>query len=269
MARRVTIRDIAGMKVRGEKIPMVTAYDYPTARLADEAKIPMVLVGDSLGMVVLGYDSTIPVTMEEMVHHCKAVGRGSQRAMIVGDLPFMSYQANVSDALYNAGRLLKEGGVQAVKLEGGARMAETVGKIVECGIPVMGHIGLTPQSVNRFGGYRVRGKEKEEAVQLIRDAVALEEAGVFALVLELVPAAPRGHHHQAPFDPHHRNRGGAPLRWPGTGPPRHAGPLPRLRAQACQAVRGAGGAYIRRPEAVRGGGPGRHLPRPQGELRHG
>ena len=175
------------MKAKGEKIPMVTAYDYPTAKLADQAKIPMVLVGDSLGMVVLGYDSTIPVTMEDMIHHCKAVSRGAQRAMIVGDLPFMSYQAETAQALHNAGRLLKEGGVQAVKLEGGVQVAETVCKIVECGIPVMGHIGLTPQSVNRFGGYRVRGKEKEEAAELIRDAEALEKAGAFAVVLELVP----------------------------------------------------------------------------------
>jgi len=187
MVRRVTTRDIAGMKAKGERIPMVTAYDYPTAKLADQAKIPMVLVGDSLGMVVLGYDSTIPVTMEEMLHHCKAVGRGAQRAMIVGDLPFMSYQVETSQAIHNAGRLLQEGGVQAVKLEGGVVMAETVCKIVECGIPVMGHIGLTPQSVNRFGGYRVRGKEREEAAQLIRDAESLEKAGAFAVVLELVP----------------------------------------------------------------------------------
>ena len=189
MARRVTTRDIASMKAKGEKIPMVTAYDYPTAKLADQAKIPMVLVGDSLGMVVLGYDSTIPVTMEDMLHHCKAVGRGAQQALIVGDLPFMSYQAEASQALHNAGRLLKEGGVQAVKLEGGVVVAETVCKIVECGIPVMGHIGLTPQSVNRFGGYRVQGKEREEAAQLIRDAEALEKAGAFAVVLELVPTA--------------------------------------------------------------------------------
>ena len=187
MVRRVTTRDIASMKAKGERIPMVTAYDYPTAKLADQAKIPMVLVGDSLGMVVLGYDSTIPVTMEDMLHHCKAVGRGAQRALIVGDLPFMSYQAETSEALRNAGRLLKEGGVQAVKLEGGVVVAETVRQMVECGIPVMGHIGLTPQSVNGFGGYRVRGKERGEAAQLIRDAEALEKAGAFAVVLELVP----------------------------------------------------------------------------------
>ena len=189
MARKVTVRDIAEMKVRGERIPMLTAYDYPTARLADEAGVPMILVGDSLGMVVLGYDSTIPVTMEDMIHHIKAVGRGAKRSLIVGDLPFMSYQVDTSQALHNAGRLLQEGGAHAVKLEGGENVAETVGRIAECGIPVMGHIGLTPQSVNSFGGYRVQGKSKDESARLIRDSIALEEAGAFAIVLELVPSA--------------------------------------------------------------------------------
>ena len=189
MARKVTVRDIAEMKVRAERIPMLTAYDYPTARLADEAGVPMILVGDSLGMVVLGYDSTIPVTMEDMIHHIKAVGRGAKRSLIVGDLPFMSYQVDTSQALHNAGRLLQEGGAHAVKLEGGENVAETVGRIAECGIPVMGHIGLTPQSVNSFGGYRVQGKSKDESARLIRDAIALEEAGAFAIVLELVPSA--------------------------------------------------------------------------------
>ena len=188
MARKVTVRDIAEMKVRGERIPMLTAYDYPTARLADEAGVPMILVGDSLGMVVLGYDSTIPVTVEDMIHHVKAVARGARRSLIVGDLPFMSYQVDTSQALHNAGRLLQEGGAHAVKLEGGEKVAETVGRIAECGIPVMGHIGLTPQSVNSFGGYRVQGKSRDESARLIRDAVALEEAGAFAIVLELVPA---------------------------------------------------------------------------------
>ena len=192
MARKVTIRDIAEMKARGERIPMLTAYDYPTARLADEAGVPMILVGDSLGMVVLGYDSTIPVTMEDMVHHVKAVARGAKRSLIVGDLPFMSYQVDTSQALHNAGRLLQEGGAHAVKLEGGENVAETVGRIAECGIPVMGHVGLTPQSVNSFGGYRVQGKSKDDSARLIRDAIALQEAGAFAIVLELVPSALSG-----------------------------------------------------------------------------
>lgn len=184
---RVTIRNIQDMKARGEKIPMITAYDYTTARIADAAEIPILLVGDSLGMVVLGYDSTIPVTMEDMIHHVKMVVRGSQQALIVGDMPFMSYQIDTSQALTNAARLLQEGGAQTVKLEGGETVAETVHRIVAAGIPVMGHIGLTPQSVNAFGGYRVRGRERQEAIQLFKDARALEEAGAYAVVLELVP----------------------------------------------------------------------------------
>jgi 3-methyl-2-oxobutanoate hydroxymethyltransferase len=184
---RVTVRDIAQMKARGEKIPMITAYDYTMARLADAADIPIVLVGDSLGMVVLGYDSTIPVTMEDMVHHVKTVARGCQKALIVADMPFMTYQIDQAQALTNAARLLQEGGAQTVKLEGGESVAETVHRIVECGIPVMGHIGLTPQSVNAFGGYRVRGRRRQEAVQLMKDAKALEDAGAYAVVLELVP----------------------------------------------------------------------------------
>ena len=188
-APKVTVRDIASMKAAGEKIPMITAYDYATARLADEARFPIILVGDSLGMVILGYDSTIPVTMEDMVHHTRAVVRGAKRSMIVSDLPFMTYQVDTAEALRNAARLVQEGGAHGVKLEGGENVAETVRRIVEGGIAVMGHIGFTPQSVNRFGGYRVRGKEKDEAAQLLRDALALEEAGAFAIVLELVPTA--------------------------------------------------------------------------------
>ena len=185
---RVTIRDIAQLKARGELIPMVTAYDYTTARIADAAGIPILLVGDSLGMVVLGYDSTIPVTLEDMIHHVKTVVRGSERAMVVADLPFMTYQVDHAQALTNAARLLQEGGAQTVKLEGGETVAETVGRIVEAGIPVMGHIGLTPQSVNALGGYRVRGRQRKEAVQLLKDAQALEDAGAYSVVLECVPA---------------------------------------------------------------------------------
>lgn len=176
------------MRGRGEKIVMITAYDYPSARIVEGAGIPVILVGDSLGQVVLGYDSTLPVTMDEMVHHVKAVVRGSQRAHIVADMPFMSYQADVSEALRNAGRLLKEGGAQSVKLEGGRQISETVEQIVQSGIPVMGHIGLTPQSVNQLGGYRVQGKSAKAAVDLMEDAKTLAEAGAYAVVLELVPA---------------------------------------------------------------------------------
>ncbi len=185
---RVTIRDLGEMKRRGEKIPMITAYDYTSAKIVEEAGIPIILVGDSLGQVVLGYDSTVPVTMDEMVHHIKAVVRGTRRAHVVGDLPFLSYHADIAEAVRNAGRLLKEGGAQSVKLEGGRHMAETVQNIVRCGIPVMGHVGLTPQAVNQLGGFRVQGKTSKAAVELLEDARALEEAGAYALVLELVPA---------------------------------------------------------------------------------
>ena len=185
---RVTIRDLRRMKRNGEKIPMITAYDYTSAQLVERAGIPLILVGDSLGQVVLGYDSTVPVTMDEMVHHIKTVVRGTQRAHVVGDLPFLSYHADIPEAIRNAGRLLKEGGAQSVKLEGGRSQAETVSRIVESGIPVMGHIGLTPQAVNQLGGYRVQGRSLKEAVRLMEDARALEEAGAYAIVLECVPA---------------------------------------------------------------------------------
>lgn len=188
MERRVSITELKGMKRRGERFAMLTAYDYPTARLVEEAGVPVILVGDSLGMVVLGYDSTIPVTMEEMLHHVKAVVRGTRKAHVVADMPFMSYQAGPQDALRSAGRMLKEGGAQSVKLEGGQRVTETVRLLVSSGIPVMGHLGLTPQSVNQFGGYKVQGKTPAAAVRLINDAVALEEAGAYAIVLETIPA---------------------------------------------------------------------------------
>ncbi|HEY50139.1 MAG TPA: 3-methyl-2-oxobutanoate hydroxymethyltransferase [Dehalococcoidia bacterium] len=184
---RVSITQIKEMKQKGEKIAMLTAYDYSTAKLIDEAGIPLILVGDSLGMVVLGYDSTIPVTMDEMIHHTKAVVRGTASALIVGDMPFMTYQVSYDDALRNAGRFIQEGRAHAVKLEGGESMAETVKRIVSCGIPVMGHIGLTPQSIHQLGGFKVMGKTPEAAICLVNDARALDEAGVFAIVLECVP----------------------------------------------------------------------------------
>lgn len=186
---RLTIKDLQDMKARGEKIPMMTAYDYTSGKLLEQAGIPLMLVGDSLGMVVLGYDSTVPVTMGDMLHHIKTVVRGTEKAHIVGDLPFMSYHAEVSDAIRNAGRILKEGGAQSIKLEGGQEMAETVNRIVKSGIPVMGHVGLTPQSVNQLGGYRVQGKTISDAIRLMEDTRALEEAGAYAVVLECVPAA--------------------------------------------------------------------------------
>ena len=185
---RVTINRIKGMKPKGEKITMVTAYDYSTAKIVDQVGIPLILVGDSLGMVILGYESTIPVTMDDMLHHTKAVVRGTKRAMVIGDMPFMTYQISIEDALRNAARFIQEGGAQAVKLEGGVTVAEKVRRVVECGIPVMGHIGLTPQSVHQLGGFRVQGKTSEAATSLLEDATALEEAGAFGIVLETVPA---------------------------------------------------------------------------------
>ena len=185
---RVTIQQIQEMKERGERFAMLTAYDYPTAKLLDEVGVPMLLVGDSLGIVVLGYETTLGVTMEDTVRHTQAVVRGSQRALVVGDLPFMSYQVSVEEAVRNAGRLISEGGAQAVKLEGGIGVAQTVRRIVDCGIPVMGHIGLTPQSVHALGGYKVQGKTVDAASRLLAEAVALEEAGAFSIVLEGVPA---------------------------------------------------------------------------------
>jgi 3-methyl-2-oxobutanoate hydroxymethyltransferase len=185
---RLTVAELQERKQRGEKIVMLTAYDSPSARIADEAGVDLILVGDSLGMVVLGYESTIPVTIEDMLHHTKAVVRGSERPLVITDLPFMSYQASVEEALRNAGRLLQEGGCQAVKLEGGVHMAETVRRLVQVGIPVCGHIGLTPQSINQLSGYKLQGKTPAAAERLLEDAVALQQAGAFAVVLETIPA---------------------------------------------------------------------------------
>jgi 3-methyl-2-oxobutanoate hydroxymethyltransferase len=176
------------MKQRGERIAMLTAYDYPTAKLLDAAGLDVLLVGDSVGMVVLGYPTTLPVTMEDMVHHCRAVARGASRAMLVGDLPFMAYQVSREEAVRNAGRLLKEGNMEAVKLEGGREVADTVSAIVAAGIPVMGHLGLTPQAVHRMGGFRVQGRDPAQAERLKEDAQILEKAGTFSIVLEGVPA---------------------------------------------------------------------------------
>lgn len=184
----ITIRKLAQMKRDGEKIPMVTAYDYTAARIADAAGIPIVLVGDSLGMVVLGYDSTIPVTMDDMVRHTRMVSRGASDALIVADLPFMAYQVDANEAMRNAGRLMQEGGAHTVKMEGGVAIADTVRRIVDAGAPVMGHIGLTPQSVNALGGYRVQGRTRATARRLLDDAVALQDAGAYSVVLECVPS---------------------------------------------------------------------------------
>lgn len=186
---KTTVADFAKMKARGEKISMVTAYDYSTAKLIDNAGINSILVGDSLGNVMLGYPDTISVTMEDMIHHSSAVMRGVENALVICDMPFMSYQASVYDAVANAGRLLKEGRANAIKLEGGVEFVEHVKAIVKASIPVCGHIGMTPQSVNAFGGFKVQGKNIQEAQKLVDDAIALDKAGVFAIVLECVPKA--------------------------------------------------------------------------------
>lgn len=184
---RITIHNIKDMKKRGEKIAMLTAYDYPTARIVDAAGVPLILVGDSLGNVVLGYDSTIPVTMDDMIHHTRAVSRGVKNAMVIGDMPFMTYHVSTEDALRNAARFLQEGGAQAVKLEGGVNVADKVKRLVSCGIPVMSHIGLTPQSIHQLGGFKAQGKTLEAARALLKDALALQEAGAFAIVMETIP----------------------------------------------------------------------------------
>lgn len=189
MKKQKTVLDIQSMKAEGQKISVLTAYDYSFARLMDTAGIDMILVGDSVGSVFSGYDNTLPVTMDEMVYHTRAVVRGTRSALVVADMPFLSYQVDTRDARLNAGRLIKEGGAQAVKLEGGENVAEIIRAIVDMDIPVVGHIGLTPQSIHRMGGYRVQGKKAEHARQLLADAKAVEKAGAFALVLEGIPAS--------------------------------------------------------------------------------
>jgi 3-methyl-2-oxobutanoate hydroxymethyltransferase len=185
----VTVRDIQAFRERGEKFAMLTAYDALSAHLLDEAGIPIILVGDTLGMVVLGHDDTLPVTVDQMIHHTAAVRRGVTNAFVVGDMPFMSYQASADEGFRNAGRFLKEAGAHAVKLEGGGRVVDLVARLTDAGIPVMGHLGLTPQSVNQFGGYRVQGRSDEQAHQIVKDAKTLEAAGAFAVVLEAVPSS--------------------------------------------------------------------------------
>ncbi len=185
---RITPVEIKNRKLTGPRLTMLTAYDYSFAGLIDAIGIDMILVGDSLGMVMLGYDSTVPVTMEEMLHHCKAVNRAVKKAMVIGDMPFMSYQISEDEALRNAGRFLKEAGCDAVKLEGGSSLSPVIKKIVSAGIPVMGHVGLTPQTASSLGGFKVQGRDMKEAERIYEDALAVSEAGAFSLVLECVPA---------------------------------------------------------------------------------
>ena len=187
MGDKITVPHIVKMKQRGERITCLTAYDYSFARILDEAGVEMLLVGDSLGCVVQGNHNTLAVTMDEMVYHTRIVARGRKRALVIGDMPFLSYQASKEQALQNAGRFLKEGGAEAVKLEGGVSVRETIRAMVNAGIPVMGHIGLTPQSVHRFGGYKIQGREKDRRELVLSDALAVEEAGAFSVVLEGMP----------------------------------------------------------------------------------
>lgn len=186
---KVTTRTVVDFKKKGEKISMITAYDFTMAKIVDAAGIDVILVGDSASNVMAGHETTLPITLEQMMYHTSCVVRGVDRALVVADLPFMSYQVTVKEALISAGRMMKETGAHAVKLEGGASMTETIKRIVDAGIPVMGHLGLTPQSIYKFGTYKVRAKEQAEAEQLMKDAMALQEAGCFALVLEKIPAS--------------------------------------------------------------------------------
>lgn len=187
--RRVTTRRLLDMKKKGQKIVCLTAYDALIARILDDAGVDVILVGDSLGNVVQGHDTTIPVTLDDIIYHTKAVIRGTKRSLVVADMPFMSYQVSPEEAFRNAGRLMKEAGAHAVKIEGGKRVVDAVGRMTEAGIPVMGHLGLTPQSINQFGSYRVRGTTESEQEQMISDAIQLAEAGAFAIVLEKIPMA--------------------------------------------------------------------------------
>ncbi|SHK41248.1 ketopantoate hydroxymethyltransferase [Tepidibacter formicigenes DSM 15518] len=188
MNKKFTVTSFLEAKNKNEKITMLTAYDYSTAKLIDEAGIESILVGDSLGMVVLGYESTLEVTVDDIIHHCRAVARGAKNALIVGDMPFLSYHINTEDTVRNAGRIIQEGKAQAVKLEGGVEVVDKIKAITKAQIPVMGHLGLTPQSINMFGGFKVQGKSEYQAKKIINDAVELEKAGVFAIVLEGIPA---------------------------------------------------------------------------------
>jgi 3-methyl-2-oxobutanoate hydroxymethyltransferase len=186
--KKITVHDFRQKKEKGEPIAMLTAYDYPAARALDRAGIDAILVGDSLGMVALGYANTLPVTMDEMIHHSKAVARGAERALLIGDMPFLSYQTSPVDAVRNAGRFLQEGGMEAVKLEGGREMLPAIQAVLDAGIPVLGHLGLTPQSIHKFGGMRPQARSAEAARRLLEDSLLLEQTGAFAIVLESIPA---------------------------------------------------------------------------------
>ena len=214
--RVVTTKTVTLMKKRGEKIAMLTAYDFLVAKLLDQVGIDVILVGDSLGNVVQGYETTLPVTVDDMIYHAKAVKRAVKNALIVVDMPFMSYQNSVDEAVRNCGRVMKEVGVGAVKLEGGAYVADIVKHLVKIGIPVMGHLGLTPQAINKFGTYEVRAQDKEEAKEILHDARVLADAGVFAIVLEKIPRRAGPEDHCLNKDPNYWDRSWTALRWSGS-----------------------------------------------------
>ena len=266
LRKKITTLDIARLHASGTPITMVTAYTYPSSVHVDAAGIDVLLVGDSLGMVELGYETTLPVSMEEMLHHARAVSRGANSPLLVADLPFGSYEASASQAHGNAVRFLKEAGMDAVKLEGGRQRAATVRHLVDAGIAVMGHIGLTPQQISTLGGFRAQGKTRRAASLLMLDALALQQAGAFAIVIECTPPALPAAAAAAPQRAAHRHRQRAALRGSGARLPRPARLLPARaprqgRAQLLQAVRGGRAGDTARTGAVREGGAGRQLPR--------
>ena len=258
----VTVPDFLAAKARGQRLTMLTAYDYTMARLLDAAGVDSLLVGDSLGMVVQGQPDSLAVTLDEMIYHTRLVVRGVRRSLVVTDMPFMTYQVSPQQALENAGRLIKEGGAHAVKLEGGVRSAAAIAAITAADIPLMGHIGLTPQSVRRLGGFKVQ----RDADRLLEDALAVEAAGAFALVVECVPTDAGRAHHRGGQDPDHRHRRRAALRRPGAGDARPARPVRRPAAALRQAVRRPRPGRPARGRGVLPRGPRRHLPRRRAQL---
>jgi 3-methyl-2-oxobutanoate hydroxymethyltransferase len=262
---KVTILDIQKAKEDQRKLVMMTAYDYPFGLMADEAGVDIVLVGDSLGMVVMGLQGTVAVTMEHMIHHIQAVMRGCKSALVVGDMPFMSYNTSIREAIANAGRLMKEGGCDVVKLEGGVAFAPTVEAIVKAGIPVQGHIGLTPQTASALGGFKMQGKDAAAAKQIIDDARALEAAGAFSIILEAVPApwATGGPVGQGPG---HRDRRGSGRGRPGARHPRHGRALRQVRAQVREAVHADPPDHSGRAEGLQTGSAGSEVSGPRALL---
>ncbi len=262
-SQRITVPEFTGFKAAGRKITMVTAYDYPMARLVDAAGVEGILVGDSMSMVVQGHESTLPVTLDEMIYHAEMVGRAVEHALVVVDMPFPSYHLGKYKAIENAGRILKETRCQAVKLEGGAEQAETIAALVSAGIPVMAHCGLRPQSVHQLGGYRVQRDEAE----LLADARAAEQAGAFAIVLECIPRSIAETDHTRGRDPHDRHRRRRRLRRPGAGAARPAGHHQRLRAAVREGVRRSQKRDHSRRGAVPRRSPRRHVSRERARVR--